>query len=53
MSDPSATDAALAGAEVEFHADTPIEPVDDVSLDETALAAVLSHCRAGMSSRSS
>ena len=40
MSDPSETDAALAGAEVELNADTPIEPADDVSLDETALAAV-------------
>ncbi len=40
MSDPSETDAALAGAEVELTSDTPIEPVDDASLDETALAAV-------------
>ncbi len=40
MTQPSETDAARAGAEVELTTDTAGAQVDGVALDETALAAV-------------
>ena len=40
MTDPSETDAALAGADVERTTDAPSGQVDGDTLDETALAAV-------------